>query len=113
MSSFSDVGIALKNEAIKELELQHPKVIKSIRKYSGEKLAHEEGVLFILKSVKWDESEKEISSIVDALESLDGNSYYWIEASHDYHVDNEDGGWDNNPWCLQGKLSMNLYYEKT
>ena len=102
MSTRSDVGLAIKTEAFEALPAS-VKAFLAETDFFDTKLEHEEGRLFHVQCIKWDDFAPPISDLYAALKELDGEDFIIIEACHDY-PDSENGDrgdWVDNPWGLE------------
>ena len=109
----SDVGVALRNQAIEELQAKAMEVWDWLNKNRDEHQNDEDGELFLFRSWKWyrhDQGYKDIDALYAALDELNKSEYLVREACFDYpsSEDGDVGSWDDNPWDLCRSVSVNL-----
>jgi hypothetical protein len=109
MSTRSDVGLAIKNEAFDSLP-DSVKAFLADTDFFETKLSDDEGRLFHVTCIKWCDFEPPISDLYGALDKLEEDDFMILEGCHDY-PDSDDGCrgvWDDNPWGLTRNVSVSV-----
>jgi hypothetical protein len=112
MSSRSDVGVAIKAEALKHLRHKSPKVVDWLEETSDEINKQDEGTLFMFFDIKW--PLRGMNPDIDAFYSIQWSDFLIVEACFDYPEkdgENDIGLWHDNPWNLRKEVSVNVLYE--
>jgi hypothetical protein len=112
VSTRSDVGFTIKNEAFETL----PESVKAFLTggYFETTMADEEGRLFHSESCKWNPYEPPISDLYAALKDVDEEDFRLLEGCHDYPGSDEGncGVWED-PWEMSVNVSVSVNFYTT
>ena len=113
MGILSDVGIALKTDAVAilaDISFRSSSVLDWLEKNSDERKTADTGELYVFRNWKWYTTDNpEIETLYDALAKLDNESFLVVEACFDYPSDDCDAGsWLDNPWGLRRNIEVSL-----
>ena len=109
MGIYSDVAIAIKNEAFEALSQVSQNMLRKDFVLAEE---HDEGMLYHSANIKWYVNcDPEIAQLYQDLHNLeDEESFLILDACHDYPEsrDNDLGEWHDNPWLPYKSVSVSV-----
>lgn len=109
----SDVGLAIKHEALASLVLTEATRML-LEEQAVECLTHDEGKLYVWRNIKWYKDEyRYIKDLYRALDAIGWHDFKLVCSCSAYPDDySEDAGhWDTNPWSLEKIVDVRLQFD--